>query len=537
MTAMIVFGVPVLASRYGNVKTAKVMGSYTKVWNHTTFVKDVPGKGLTYTPLSVGFSKHVQSNPVLAAAFSDAAERGVTEITRTYDLLGMAQTPSEKYTGRFGKISRGMVDFMGSMFHHSERLNREIMYMTAFELAYDKAVEDGLAEGVDGEAYNRAVDEAVKNTYDSMFNYTKFNRPRIMRPAAARVALQFRMFPQQVTAYFVRNFVSGSKAFYDAAKNIKNPEERDAALSALREHSTQFFGSLMMTGVFAGVTGLPLYSVIVGTIQGLLAALRDDDEFVPFEERDLDFWFRYVWLPEVFGDQMANVIARGPVSAVTGVDVAGSTSLNNLWFRDSGDAATMVEGYRNIVASMMGPAGALAENFMKAIEDWNDGHLNEAIEKVTPAAFKGAATAVRWSEEGVLSKTQKATLIDKDEVTRSMLFWKSLGFNPDQLSVQQDVNFKATSQWNKALKERADIMGDIKVDSMNGNEKRLEKDIERFVNFAIQNPDFDMDVDMVVEAIENAEEARAEAFNGVVVTNKKLRDRAYFLLDHMPQLK
>lgn len=574
MTAMIVFGVPVLASRYGNVKTAKVMGSYTKVWNHTTFIKDVPGKGLTYTPLSVGFSKHVQSNPVLAAAFADAAERGVTEITRTYDLLGMAQTPSEQYTGRFGKISRGMVDFMGSMFHHSERLNREIMYMTAFELAYDKAIADGLSEGVDGEAYNRAVDEAVKNTYDSMFNYTKFNRPRIMRPAAARVALQFRMFPQQVTAYFVRNFVSGSKAFYTAVDNItptsvleemvadvpekeraneleklrQNPEAmkkaetraaelRKEALSALREHSTQFFGSLMMTGVFAGVTGLPLYSVIVGTIQGLLAALRDDDEFVPFEERDLDYWFRYVWLPETFGDQMANVIARGPVSAVSGVDVAGSTSLNNLWFRDSGDAATMVEGYRNLVASMMGPAGALAENFMKAIEDWNDGHINEAIEKVTPAAFKGAATSIRWSEEGVLSKTQKATLIDKDEVTRSMLFWKSLGFNPNELAVQQDLNFKASSQWNKALKERADIMGDIKVDSMNGNERRLEKDLERFVTFAIQNPDFDMDVGEVITAIENAEKARARAINGVVVTNEKLRNRAYYLLGNMPQLK
>lgn len=537
MTAMIVFGVPVLASRYGNVKTAKVMGSYTKVWNHTTFIKESPEGGLMYTPLSIGFSKHVQSNPVLAAAFADAAERGVTEITRTYDLLGMAQTPSEKYTGRFGKISRGMVDFMGSMFHHSERLNREIMYMTAFELAYDKAVEEGLSEGVDGEAYNRAVDEAVKNTYDSMFNYTKFNRPRVMRPALARVALQFRMFPQQVTAYFVRNFIGGSKAFYDAAKNINNPEERDAALSALREHSTQFFGSLLMTGVFAGVTGMPLYSVIVGTIQGLLAALRDDDEFVPFEERDLDYWFRYVWLPETFGDQMANVIARGPVSAVTGVDVAGSTSLNNLWFRDSGDAATMVEGYRNLVASMMGPAGALAENFMKAIEDWNDGHINEAIEKVTPAAFKGAATSVRWSEEGVLSKTQKATLIDKDEVTRSMLFWKSLGFNPNELAVQQDLNFKASSQWNKALKERADIMGDIKVDSMNGNEKRLEKDLERFVTFAIQNPDFDMDVGEVITAIENAEKARARAINGVVVTNEKLRNRAYYLLGNMPQLK
>jgi hypothetical protein len=282
---------------------------------------------------------------------------------------------------------------------------------------------------------------------------------------------------------------------------------------------------------------MPLYSAIVGVIQGLMAALRDDDEFVPFEERDLDYWFRYVFLPEVFGDEMANVVARGPVSAFSGVDVAGSTSLDNLWFRSSGEADSMANAYRDVIVGLMGPAGSLAEGFLKAIDDWNDGHVSEAVEKVTPAAFKGMVTATRWADEGILSKAQKATLIDKDEVTASMLFWKSLGFNPTQLAVQQDVNFKATAQWNKALKERADIMGDIKVDSMNGNEKRLEKDIERFVNFSIQNPDFDMDIGSVLEAVKNAEEARAQAINGVVVTNEKLRNRAFLLLSNMPRLK
>ena len=80
-------------------------------------------------------------------------------------------------------------------------------------------------------------------------------------------------------------------------------------------------------------------------------------------------------------------------------------------------------------------------------------------------------------------------------------------------------------------------MDDIEVDSMNGNEKRLEKDLERFVTFAIQNPDFDMDVGQVLTAIENAEKARARAINGVVETNEKLRNRAYLLLGNMPQLK
>ena len=575
MTALPIFGAPVLSSRYGIARTAKVMGGYTKIWNHTTFIKADPSGKLGYTPLSIGLSKYVQTNPVLSAAFEDAAERGVTEITRTYDLLGMSRTPSEDYTHGVARAYRTGINLMGALFHHSERINREIMYMTSFELAYDKAVKDGLAEGVDGPAYNRAVEEAVKNTYDAMFNYTKFNRPTVMRPWPLRIALQFTMFPLQVTTYLVRNFVGNFKGAWKATKNSitvrdalnemvasvpkydrakkleelrQNPEAmskaeartkelQQEALAKLRESFVQLIGTLLMTGMFAGAVGLPLYSLIVGAIQGILDAARDEDEFVPFEERDLDYWFRYVYLPEKFGDQTANLIIKGPISALSGIDFSASTSLNNLWFRDTQDAATMAEGYRNILASVTGPTGALFENFAKGVDDWNDGHLGEAVEKFLPAAFKGSAAAFRWSSDGILAKTSKATLIDKDDVTRSMLFWKSLGFNPTELSVQQDVNFKSMAQWNDALKERQDIMDDIKVDSMNGNERRLEKDIERFVNLAIQNPDFDMDVGDILTAIENAEKARAKAINGVVVTNEKLRNRATLLLGNMPQFK
>jgi hypothetical protein len=41
----------------------------------------------------------------------------------------------------------------------------------------------------------------------------------------------------------------------------------------------------------------------------------------------------------------------------------------------------------------------------------------------------------------------------------------------------------------------------------------------------------DVDPDSIFTAIENAEIARAEAINGVVVSNDKLRARAYYLLN------
>jgi hypothetical protein len=531
LTAIPIFGMPVLASRYGNVNAARAIASYTKVWNHTTVFKDDG----TYTPLSVGFSKHVRTNPVLQAAFDEAAERGITEITRTYDLLALAQTPSTKFTGGVSRFYRGAITGLGALFHHSERLNREIMYMASFELAYNKAVKDGLAPGVNNEAFQRAVDESVKNTYDSMFNYTKFNRPRVMRPWGARIVLQFKLFPQQVTAYLVRNFYGIWKGMYNTAKNIQDPVERTQALRELNEAGTQFFGTLMMTGLFAGVVGMPLYSVIIGTIQGIRDAMQDEDDPIPVDERDLDYWFRYVFLPKYFGDGMAKIIQKGPISALSNLDIGSSTSLDNLWFRDTQNDKSLITDFRNQIVGMLGPSAAMVENFIKAYEDWNNGNVSQAVEKIVPAAFKGMVAQTRWGDEGILTKTQKAELYNKDEVTTSMRFWKSLGFNPTELAIQQDKNFKVIEQMRETTEEYSEMMKQIKNASLQGNYNKLDKEIEHFVKFAIANPDLDPDVDSIITAIENAEKARAEAINGVVVTNDKLRARAYMLLDQLPK--
>jgi hypothetical protein len=290
-----------------------------------------------------------------------------------------------------------------------------------------------------------------------------------------------------------------------------------------------------MTAMFSGLTGLPLYSVTVGLIQGLFGASDDDDEPVPFEERDMDYWFRYVFLPKYFGDDMAKIIQKGPISVLSNVDIAASTSLDNLWFRDQKDDKTTFGDITNQLVGMAGPTVGLVKNFSDAYDDWKNGHVSQAIEKALPAAFKGTVAQQRWGEEGINTKTQKAELINKDEVTTAMRFWKTLGFNPTELSIQQDKNFKVIENIRKTNEEYADIMKHIKTNSLNGNMKGLEKDFEDFANFAKKNPDMEPDVDSIFSAIDNAEKARAEAINGVVVSNEKLRARAAMLLQNLPR--
>jgi hypothetical protein len=442
----------------------------------------------------------VQSNRVLAAAFDEASERGITEITRTYDLVGMARTPSMTHQNMVSRGVRAGINLAGILFHHSERLNREIMFMASFELAYDKAIKEGLSGGVNGEAFIRAVDEAVKNTYDSMFNYSKYNRPRIMRSPAGRIVFQFKLFPQQVTAYLVRNFLTmlkGSKL---------NPRAR-------REAATQFFGTLMMTGVFAGIVGMPLYSVIIGVIQGLRNALRDDeDDPIPIEERDLDLWFRN-WLGENFG-AAASYIEKGPVSALTNMDIASSTSLNNLWFRDTKFDPSMANQFNDFIINAAGPGAGLIQDSLKAYDDFRTGHFNEGVIKLLPAFGKGAYTQYVWGQEGIKVKGSQAVIFDKDEVTKTERFWKAFGFNPTRLTQIQEANYPAME-----LVQRAQ------------DDAGFERALQDAVRFTVANPEMAiLGTSIANSAVERAK-LRAMADRGLLVP-PKLMPRLYELIKY-----
>jgi hypothetical protein len=559
-TAIAVYGWPVLSARYGKVQATKMLASYMKVWDHTTFAKyDASGNKVGWTPISIGFSKHVRDNPVLNAAFSEAAERGVTEITRTYDLMSMSRTPSQKFTSGTSRAARTAADLTGALFHHSERLNREVMFMTSFELAYNKAVKEGKAPGVNGEAFQQAIDESVKNTYDAMFNYTRFNRPSLFKGPAGQVVFQYRMYPLQATGYFVRNYLAMWKGARSAYKNItaetvmeemleaippsqrdamrQNPQfiaqaqqeaktRREKGLKQLDAGATEFFGSLLMVGMFGGIRAFLGYSAIVGIIQGILSFMRDEDEDVPIEEEDIDYWFRYVFMPEAFGDKIAELLLYGPVSVLTGADVGARTSLNDMWWRESQESNSSFDSMLSaLVTNIGGPSLGLIKNFSDAYDDWRNGHVSQAIEKASPAFLKGMIAQQRWAEEGVTNKKDKAVLVDREQIGVLERIYKGMGFNPTMVTERRDMQQMVVKHKIEVRKEYDDIMKRIKTAQLNDQEVYMQEAIDDWIKWARKNPDLDKSVDAIYNARMNALKARSEAYFGIVEADEEMRNR------------
>ena len=268
------------------------------------------------------------------------------------------------------------------------------------------------------------------------------------------------------------------------------------------------------------------YSAIVGLIQGILSFIRGEDEPVPFEEEDIDYWFRYIFLPEKFGDKAAELIMYGPIPVLTGADIGAGVSLDDMWWRESKDSgSTFDSALSALITNFGGPTVGLIRNFVDAYDDWRNGHISQAIEKASPAGLKGFIAQDRWADEGVTNKKDKAVLVDRLEIGALERIYKAMGFNPTMVTERRHMQQAVIEHKIEVRKEYDDIMKRIKTAQLNDQEVYMQKAIEDWIKWARKNPDLDKDVDAIYNARINALKARNEAYFGIVEADEHMRDR------------
>ena len=479
LTQLPIVGLPILSTRFGAGKTTAVMRRYLNLFNTLAPVeKKGDSVSLKWGAPSVKESSHVVNNPdkkrggLLAKAFAELELRDMFNATYATDMTSAGQ----QGIGQASFYSKGfnaLGTFMGGAFHNMERISREIMAMSSFELAYDEAI----ANGVDPEtAFTQSVDEAVTLTYGGLFNYTQFNKPSISRGPVGKLATQFMTFPLQMTSYLVRNF-------YNMFKGLN----RDAKVEAAQK----FFGTLGMTFLFAGASGLPfLWWTGSGLLEGYRNLMRpgedDDDADLfedmndpsnPFGNRPAELWLRDWFIPHHFGqgsgiadllglsDTQAQTLARGvefgPISAFTDINLSAQTSLNAMWFRDDRESDSNRDAMERMAIKIFGPFGSMATQFGQASDDIIAGDFARGLEGVVPAIFRGPLKAYRLSQEGAVTRKNAVILPTQWYTTGKLLATGLTGFNSTTESEITKSNILAKTWEQEVLNERQSLMDDI----------------------------------------------------------------------------
>lgn len=341
----------------------------------------------------------------------------------------------------------------GFMFHHGERMNRQVSLIAAYNLELDRLnkkgakLEDGsLADTLSAkekEVY--AANQAIYATEMTNGGTAAASAPRIAQGSVGKVLFMFKRYG--VSMYYMMFKMTKE------ALQKQDPEVRKAAMH-------QLAGIYGMAAIFSGLQGLPLFGVLA-MIYNMFA--DDDDE---------DFG-------TVVRASTNELAYKGLVNYMTNLDIASRVGLGDLIFRDnkmSSGSASLAES----VAEMLGgPAYGIATKIKRGSDMIRDGEVERGIETMVPSGLGNVMRGIRIGTEG-------ANTLRGDPITGDVNAWNAFaqmfGFAPADYTKQLEINARlkgidksVNDQKTKLLRQYYTAQRTYDMDGMQDIREKLDK--------------------------------------------------------------
>jgi len=309
-----------------------------------------------------------------AAINRTAIRRGVG-----YELTELRNRSAEDFTGVRSKIETGL----GWMFQNSERMNREVTLIAA----YDLAIKRGLSSEA---AINKAIDLTVRAHSHALSEAG----PKMFQDGFGKVAFTFKRFAQT-------QIYNTARLFHLAFK--------DADLETRQVARKQLLGIMGMTYMFSGLQGLPLYGAL-NMLSTAIAAMFGDDEPYDFDEE----------VREIFGD----LGYKGVLNKALNVDIASRTGFNGMVWRDDPRRLSEVGFSSYFAEHFFGPAyQALLVNPERAGKLFSEGQTERAIEAIMPSFIRNGMKGIRYATEGAMTTNGVKVIDDPNVYNNFMQIW------------------------------------------------------------------------------------------------------------------
>lgn len=453
---------PALGGRFGFLRTNTVMLDAGKL-----AMGDWGARGSRYERLYKFMNDHAQLQHTMAR-----------------EVLEGRRANTADFTGLKARI----LDGLSIPFAATERYNRAVTAIAAYELALRGDTTHGVNPMTEEEAMRYALD-TVKEMHTSGIAATA---PRWMQNGPGRVFLTFKSYIWN-TAFIT------ARAFHQAFKG-ENPAVRQAA-------RRQLLGMYGMTMAFAGAKGLPFYGAVSTLATMLQAMFGDDDE--PF---DLNNELRTF---------MGELPYKGAFNYITNLEVANRAGLaTDLVFRD--DPRGVAE--RGYVASAMlqafGPAGSVLMNTGNAAKMFQEGHVERAIETIMPSFLRNGMKGMRYMTEG--ARTLKGDPVTEDvNAYNSMM--QAIGFAPADLSSTYERLSSAKSFEREINQRRALLLNRYEMAYEASDSGMMDETLDRISAFNEKIPEKRITSSTLRNTIKRRKEAEQKMIHGLTFDNKMRR--------------
>ena len=444
LSALPMMVIPLLSGKYGYNQTTRAMGRATKMywsssWERGGKAAGKDNKAGWYDLPDRTFG--VNAKGAHGRLFKALLDGGAIVQMHDIDLGTRQETSTEDYTGKRAKLMHGM----SWIFRNSERANREITALAAFDLAHNIGINGKKLSELDAIAY--AV-ETVKDAHGSGF--TSLGPTLFQGPIGKVLGLYKRFALNQI--YLVSRLFH--QAFVNADKETQNIARK------------QLLGVMGITFAFAGAQGLPLVGAGMVLSRFLMSIFGNDDE--PF---DPDAFLRIA---------IGDLAYKGPLNKLIGADVASRVGFTGLLWRDD-PKKIADEGLPLYIAQQLaGPSWGMINNYHLAAKQLADGQNEKAMETIAPVAIKNLMKGIRYGMEGALNKDGAPIADDVDKYDAALQLF---GFNPLKIAEARQ-RAGAMKQADIAIAQsKASLFDKFYAASEAGDEEGLEHVIELISKF------------------------------------------------------
>lgn len=476
---------PYLKGKYGDASVASAIGEATKAFTGSGTKTDMPVIGadgrttaMRVMPSITNYAPDSAMGKRYATLIRIGNEQGQFNRSQLYEILN-----ADTRTGLMAKFNA----ISGWMFHHGERMNREVTLVSAYNLELDRLKKQGTT-GPEAEA--QAAQTAIYTTELTNGGISAAAAPRIAQNSIGKVFFMYKRYG--ISMYYMM-----FKTAKEALKG-ETPEVRQAAMK-------QLGGIVGMSALMAGAQGIPMF----GALSLVYSLFTDEDE------DDLD---------AVTQKALGDFLYKGPVEYLTNLSIAGRITLNDLIIRDApqSNASTFTQ---QVIQAIGGPVFGVVDRVSRGYSKINEGNFERGIEDLLPSAISNGFKAVRYGSEG--TKTLRGDPIT-GEVSMFNLVGQALGFAPADYTRQVEINAREKGI-DKAISTQASKQKQkYYMAKREGDVEGMEDAKEKLIELGAKHPGLEITSgnvnDVLNRSIKAQERATKDMINGARYNQKRLQE-------------
>ena len=475
---------PYLGGKYGLTDTTKALANATRLYMQSGFRRDIE----TFVKTDTGASKVTVNAAPSIDNYDMDSKNASEEIKRLKPLINLA--------GRLGQLNRSqlydtldvtdpksnMLDRInaasGFIFHHGERMNRQVTMVAAYNLELDRMQKEG--RKIDEAAMTEAAETAIYMTEMTNGGTSAAAAPRLAQSGIGAVMFMFKRYGASM--YYL--------LFKTAREALQNTDGKTRA-AALR----QIAGIYGSAALFAGARGLPMFGM-VALIYNLFKGDDEDD----FQTATRKF--------------LGEGLYSGAINATTGLDIASRIGLSDLIFRDQ-KFAESTSVVASLAETLGGPVFGVASRIERGLRLISEGHIERGIEAILPSAAANILRAYRYSTEGT-------TTLRGDPITGDVSSWnvfaQAFGFAPAEYTRQLEINAIEKGIDKRVNEEKTNLLRQFYVANRMGDHDTAQEALQDLIKLQKKHPGLGITAQTIIRSMKQHARTSATMYHGITLS-------------------